>query len=135
MAFLLGVAVPAFGVMKIFSGGGDGVSWHDAQNWLVGGIPLPSDIVTIDQSGVFVKTSKDFLASSVTVGGKSVSTWSVEPFVFGTVVPATPEEPAIFLRKGGTLLLKGNGTVVLKGSFKNSEESLPTEPSMMILLE
>ena len=126
----------AWAATKSFSGGGDGKTWHDASNWFASGVPGASDAVTIDTSGASVTAEKDFLAQSVTLGGKTASAWTVALFASGTITPATTSDPAILIRKDGTVTLKGaGGTVTAKGPFKNSEESLPSEPSVMILLQ
>lgn len=126
----------ADGATKTFSAGGDGTTWHDEQNWFTEGVPAASEAVTIDKSGVVVAVKKDFVAQSVTLGGKASSTWTVESFVYGTITPTTASDHAIVTRKGGTVIMKGaGGTVTAKGPFKNSEESLPSEPSLMILLQ
>ena len=131
----LSLVTPVYAATKTFSGGGDGSTWHDEKNWFATGVPGSSDGVTVDKSGVTVEIAKDFLAQSVTVGGKTTSTWTVDPFVYGTIAPASSGDPAILIRKGGTVVMKGAGTVKVKGSFKNSEESLPTEPSVMVVLQ
>lgn len=124
----------AWAATKVFSGSGDGSTWHDEKNWFPEGVPGLTTAVTIDKSAVFAVAEKDFLAQSVTVGGKASSQWTSNAFVYGTVAPATTSDPAVFIRKGGTVVLKGSGTVTLKGPFKNSEESLPGEDSVLIWL-
>ena len=127
---------PAFAEVKVFGGAGDGTTWHDAANWSPTGVPAAADAVTVDKAGVAAAAQANFVAQSVTVGGKAASTWTVADFVYGTITPATTSDPAILLRKDGTVILKGaGGTVTAKGPFKNSEEALPTEPSVMILLQ
>ena len=134
--FALAVTAPAEGATKIFSGAGDGTAWHDDQNWSAAGVPANVDAVTIDTADAAVTAKKDFAAQSVTVGGKATATWTVDSSVYGTIAPTTTSDPAILIRKDGTVILKGtNGTVTVKGPFKNSEESLPSEPSVMILLQ
>ena len=126
---------PIVAAEKIFSGQGDGSTWHDGKNWFEEGVPSSGDAVTIDRTDVLATVGKDFLAQSVTVGGKAASRWTVNSFIYGTVSPPASIDPALLIRKDGTVALKGAGTVVLKGPLKNSEESLPGEPSVMILLE
>ena len=126
----------AWAATKSFSGGGDGTTWHDAGNWFPSGVPGLSDAATIDTAGASVTAKTNFLAQSVTVGGKTASAWTVALFASGTITPPTTSDPAILIRKDGTVTLKGaGGTVTAKGPFKNSEESLPAEPSAMILLQ
>lgn len=140
VAFLLVVSVclpsPAWGATKVFSGGGNGTTWHDANNWFPAVVPTTGDAVTVDATNLAVSVQQNFVAQSITVGGKATSSLTVDAFVYGTVTPSTTSDPAIVLRKGGTVTLKGaGGTMTVKGSFKNSEESLPAEPSVMILLQ
>ena len=121
---------------KIFSGSSDGTTWHDVKNWLPEGIPGATDAVLIDLSAAAVTVSKkDFLAGSITVGGKAVSGFSVESFVYGTLTPSSNSDPAILIRRDGVVTLQGEGTVTAHGPFKNTEEALSSEPSVMVLLE
>ncbi len=120
---------------KVFSGTGDGTSWHDAGNWFTGGVPSAIDGVTINKSNLAVVVPDDFIAQSIVVAGKAVSNLTIEPFVYGTITPPTPSDPALYIRKDGTVVLSGAGIIVMKGSFKNSEEQLATESSVMILLQ
>lgn len=140
--FLLGLlflllAAPSYAATKIFSGGGtDATLWHDDSNWFATGIPAATDAVTVDKADASVTVKKEFAAQSVTVGGKATSTWAVDPFVYGTITPASTSDPAILIRKNGTVVLKGaGGTVVAKGLFKNTEETLPAQPSVMVVIQ
>lgn len=126
---------PIVAAEKIFSGQGDGSTWHDGKNWFEEGVPSSGDAVTIDRTNLLVVVEKDFLAQSVTVGGKAASRWTVDSFVYGAISPPTSSDPALLIRKDGTVVLKGAGTVVLKGPLKSSQEALQGEPSVMILLE
>lgn len=129
------VTSSVFAATKVFSGGGDGALWHDADNWFAVGAPALTDAVTIDKASASVTAKKDFAAQSVTLGGKTTATWTADNFIYGTITPSTTSDPAILIRKNGTVVMKGAGVVTLKGPFKNTEESLPTEPSVMVLLE
>jgi hypothetical protein len=129
------IAGHVYAEQKAFSGSGDGSSWHDAANWFASGVPSAADAVAINKSGMTVATAIDFAAQSVLVAGKAVSSWEVAPFVYGTVTPPTSSDNALYIRRDGTVVLSGAGTIVLKGSFKNSEEHLATESSVMILLQ
>lgn len=134
-SFFCLMAPAALAAEKLFSGGGDGTSWTDADNWFPTGVPGSTDAVTLNDKNLAVSTSDTFAALSVTVGGKEVSDWTVNSFVYGTLAPAAATDPAILIRKDGAVTMKGAGTVILKGSFKNTEEGLGSEPSLMILLE
>lgn len=135
VAWALAEAPPAYAASKTFSGGGDGTLWHDDENWYAEGIPAAADDVTIDKSGVEVSAAEEFAARSVTVGGKASAAWTADPYVYGEIAPVSDSDPALLIRKDGTVVMKGPGAVTLKGSFKNSEETLPTEPSFLIQLE
>lgn len=125
----------AYGSTKIFSGSGDGTLWHDDNNWSEPGVPGIKDDVKIDLADATVKTNKDFSAKSISVSGKTTSTWQTENFVYGTITPDSNKDNAILIRKNGTVILQGAGVITVKGSFKNSEEQLPTEPSPMVVLK
>lgn len=125
----------ALAAEKVFSAAGDGTSWSNASNWSPTGVPALTDAVTITLKGASVTASSDFVVQSLTVGGKGAATWTVNSFVFGTLTPTSTSDTAILNRKDGTLVLKGAGTITLKGSFLNSEQSLASEPSLLIILE
>lgn len=131
-----GPASPAEAAAKVFSGGGtDATRWHDDHNWFAATIPTKADAVTIDLTGASVTATDTFAAQSITVGGKTTAALTADSFVYGAITPESTSDPAMLIRKNGTVVMKGAGVVVLKGPFKNTEESLPTEPSVMILLE
>ena len=131
------LAAPAFADVKTFSGGGDGTTWHDTSNWFSLGVPAQTDAVTVDKASASLSIEKDFAAQSITIGGKTTSTLSAVSFVYGTVVPTGTgvTTPAILLRKNGTLVMHGSGVVKLKGPFKNTEQTLQSEPSVQVLLQ
>ncbi len=126
---------PAQAEQKVFTGSGDAVSWHDAANWFTSGVPAISDAVTINKTDIAVTVDDDFYAQSILVAGKTVSSLTIDPFVYATITPETSSDPAIYIRKDGTVVLSGAGTIVMKGLFKNSEEQIATESSVMILLQ
>ena len=120
---------------KVFIGSGDGTGWHDAANWFETGVPSIADVVVINKAGIAALTQDDFEAQSVTVAGKAVSSWTVDTHVYGSLTPPTTRDPAIYIRKDGTVVLSGSGVIVMHGPLKNSEERLATEASVMILLQ
>lgn len=129
------MTAPAHAATKIFSGAAtDATVWHDDDNWFSKGVPGLTDATVIDLSSASVKASKEFKAKSVTVGGKATSTFTTANFVYGTLTPDSTSDPAILIRKNGTVVLTGEGTITAKGPYKNSEETLPTEPSVMVVL-
>ena len=132
---LMGMGGSVWAASKVFSGAGDGSAWQEPENWSPSGAPALTDTATIDVASIAVSASQDFLAESVIVGGKSNASWMVEPFVYGTIIPVTTADPAILLRNGGTVVFQGAGVVKAKGPFKSSNEALPSEPSVMILLQ
>ena len=132
--FLFCLTPAAGAAEKVFSGAGDGSAWTDKDNWFSTGIPTANDSVVIDLSNASVTVSKDFKAQSIIIGGKTTSTFTSQDFVYGEITPASSADAAIYIRKNGTVTLKGSGTITAKGSFKNSEEALVSEPSVMILL-
>lgn len=126
---------PGFAAVQVFSAGGDDVSWTDKDNWSPVGVPDVTSDVVIDLANSAVTVSKDFKAKSVTVGGKATSKWTSQNFIYGKVSPAAATDTAVLIRKKGTVVMTGQGTVTLTGAFKNTEEALPTEPSVMVLLQ
>ena len=137
MTFMLMLAPPVFAEVKTFSGGGDGTTWHDLSNWFSTGVPAVTDAVTVDKANANLSIEQDFVAQSIVVGGKTSAALSAASFVYGTVTPTGTgvTTPALFIRKNGTVVLHGSGVVKLKGPFKNTEETLQSEPSVQILLQ
>lgn len=137
--FLVFLCAAAYAGEKQWSGKGDGASWEDTSNWYPEGIPAASDDISIDATGVAsgadVLASRTFSVKSLTVGGKKESVFTSADFVYGTISPAQKTDDAIYIRKEGSVTLKGVGEITLKGSFKNSEESLASEPAFMFQLE
>lgn len=120
---------------KQWSGAGDGISWEDALNWNPASVPVSSDDPVIDAQGANTTASKTFSARTLKVGGRKESNFTTYDFIYGTIAPAKETETALYIRKDGLVTLKGPGDITLKGSFKNSEESLPDEPGFMFAAE
>ena len=120
---------------KQWSGNDDALSWEKDINWFFNGVPALADNVVINAQGASVtisKTSEIFNAASLTVGGRTGSTVTVENFVYGLIDPASSADNALYIRKDGEVVLQGGGGVVtLKGMFMNSEQTIPNEPAFM----
>ena len=129
------MAMPVYAAEKQWSGGGDGASWEDLSNWSPVGVPSASDDVTINTQNANVAATKTFNAKTLTLGGRKESNFVVQDFVYGTISPAQHTDTALHIQKDGFVTLEGVGDITLKGSFKNSEESLASEPSFMFLAE
>ena len=116
---------------KQWSGAGDAATWEDDSNWSPAAVPTTTDDVIIDTDAAKPSISKTFNAQSVVVGGRKDSSLTKVNFVYGTVKPAKTTDNALHIRKKGSVTMQGTGTVTLKGTFKNSEESPPDEPAFM----
>jgi len=116
---------------KQWSAAGDAVSWEDASNWYPAVLPTGSDDASIDAENASALASKTFVAKTVTVGGRKESIFTTNDFIYGTITPDKNTDNALYIRKDGSVTLKGAGDITLKGAFKNSEESLSSEPSFM----
>ena len=124
-----GLAVAA---EKNWAGAGDGTSWSDDDNWSPAVAPTSADDALIDTEAASVACAQTFAAKSITLGGRKAATLTSENFVYGEVAPATGSGTAALNRAGGIFKLKGAaGTVTLKGGYKDSEETLVSEPSFM----
>ena|SRR3989338_4018589 len=127
---------PVLADSKVFTGSGDGVTWHDVANWSAQGVPGAGDVVTVDKANAAITANQTVAVGSLTVGGKASSALTMDIFADGEIVPASVNDVALHIRKDGAVVLKGTGSrVILRGSFKNSEESMPSEPSVLILLQ
>jgi hypothetical protein len=133
-AFAAATAV-AYCADKNWVGAGDASTWADGKNWHPQGEPTSVDDVTIDLKDASATAAKTFESKSVTVGGGNNSTFSTEDFIYGNIVPGSSSDEALYIRKDGTVVLRGAGTITLKGMFKNTEESVIGEESFMFTLE
>lgn len=121
---------------KNWNAQGDQEDWFDAANWLPTGTPSAEDAAKVDLKDASVDIGETFEAQSLTVGGKKNSTVSVGSFVTGTVQPANETDDAVLLRRQGKLILKGStGKMTVKGTYKDSEEIIPEEPSFMLYVK
>lgn len=133
---LLLLSVAVYAADKSWTGGGDGTYWSDTQNWFPVGVPTSADDVMIDLNNAGVICGKTFEAKSITMGGANTSALTSNDFIYGTVVPSSGSDNALYIRKNGSITLKGPGTLTLKGKFKNSEEEGPPgEEAFMFTLE
>ena len=121
--------------LKYWSQVGDNVSFEDAANWLPSGIPNLDDDVEIIQVGANILASETFHLKSLAIGGKGDTSLRVDDFVIGEISPEQNTDIALYIKKGGNVILQGSGQVKLSGSFKNSEESLVTSPAFMFSAE
>ncbi len=135
IAALSTVASPeASAVDKNWVGSGDASTWADAKNWLPNITPSSADNVTIDLKDSNVTAAKTFEAKSLYIGGASNSTFSTNNFIYGNLTPDSSSDYALYIRKGGLVILNGQGTITLKGTFINTEETLSGQESFMFQL-
>ena len=121
---------------KSWTGAGDGVDWFDDENWNAESYPTAADDVLINKTDASASISETFLARSITLGGTVPSALRSEEFISGTVAPAAVSDIAVLNRRDGTMALKGSeGTVVLKGTYKDSEENLASQPSLVLYVQ
>ncbi len=125
----------AYGAEKNWIAAGDASTWADPNNWNPEGTPSSVDDVTIDLEGSSATAGETFEAKSVTVGGGNPSIFSTGNFIYGEITPASPSDEALYIKKDGTVVLNGAGTITLKGMFKNTEETVTGEESFMFTLE
>jgi len=126
---------PVMADSKSWDSGGDDSSWNDSDNWHPAAVPVIADDIIIDYDGASVLCDATFRAKSVTIGGRETSEMTSDNFVYGLIEPDMPSEVAILNRRGGHIILKGAGTLTLKGEYKDSEAGLGAEPSFMFWVE
>jgi hypothetical protein len=123
---------PAYAADKSWNAQGDQVDWFDDSNWLPAGAPSASDSAKIDMLDASVDLSKNYEIQSLTLGGKRASHLSVSNFTSGNITPGDVTKDAVINRKDGLLTLKGSaGRMTLRGTYKDTEEVIPDEPSFM----
>lgn len=121
---------------KTWNASGDGASWFDEDNWLPTAVPTSADDVLINTQDAAVDVSQTFEVKSLTLAGTIASRLTVDPLIFGTAAPAEGSDLAIHNRRDGLLTLRGStGTVVLRGKYKDSEEILANQPSLVFFVE
>lgn len=126
---------PAQAAEKTWEGAGDSKSWFDDPNWLPAAAPAPADDVMIDSENAGVNISQTFNVRSLTIGGHYASTLTSDEFISGTVDPGSGTKVAILNRRGGKLILKRAGALKTKGQYKDSEESLANQPSLVFYVK
>ena len=126
---------PAVSEDKTWSASGDGTNWSDEDNWTPAVEPASGDDILIDAGDAAVVCTETFKAKSITMGGRETPSLTSNNFIFGTVSPDSGSGIAVLNRSGGTITLKGAGTLTLQGQYKDSEESLTPEPSFMFWIE
>ena len=110
--------------------------WSDETNWYPEGVPGSQDDVMINGAGAKVTAESTYRAKSLTLGGHHESSLTSEEFVSGTVEPASVNDVAILNRKDGYYELKGGaGTVHVRGTYKDSEESMAEKPSFVFYVK
>lgn len=136
-AFLgLTLAVPSWAVERSWTGQAGTDEWEDAANWLPASPPTSADDVFLNLADASATISGTFEAKSITVGGNEASTLAVEQFVSGTVEPASTSEVALWNRRDGVVVIRGSGgEVTLKGQYKDSEDSLAKQRSLVLRIQ
>jgi len=126
----------SFAEEKNWNAQGDGTAWTDDANWLPAAAPTVSDDAVVNLKDASVDISQSFNLGYLTIGGKQTSTVKVSNFTEANVVPGNVTDNAILNRRDGNLTLKGSaGTITLKGTYKDSEEIIPDEPSFMLYVK
>lgn len=135
LSVLLVISVSA--ADKTWSGGSDGVSWSDQDNWYPSEVPTANDDVLIDIEDGQISANQTFTAKSITIGGREVTILTTDSFVFGTIEPDEVTDSAIINRSGGKITLSGSGVITLKGKYESSKQAstIISEPSFMFWIE
>lgn len=127
--------ISAYPEQKSWTGSGDTLQWHEAENWTPASAPGSTSEAEIDSEGIDVTITQTFEAESITLAGVYSSSLTAQDFVYGTVAPESSLDSAILVRKGGRLILKGPGVITLRGSYTDSEQSLSPQPSLLFWVE
>ena len=129
-------ALPVYAADKNWTGEGDGTDWFDDTNWLPDGKPASSENAKVDLTAARVEVGQAFEAQSLIIGGKKDSEISVSNFVNGELSPSNSTDNSAIVRRDGKLILKGSsGKIKLKGTYKDSEEIIPDEPSFLLYVK
>ena len=110
--------------------------WFEDGNWFPQEAPTSADDATISSPNATVDISQTFNAKSITVGGTQPCSLNIDNFVSGLVAPDANTDIAILNRRDGVIKIKGSaGTTKLKGTYKDSEESLADQPSFVFYVK
>ncbi len=120
---------------RVFNAEGDGTSWSDDNNWSPAIAPTIADDVLINMENGSVVCTQTFKARSVTIGGSWDSILTSDNFIFGAISPDSTSDIAVHNRKGGIFRLISVGTVILRGQYKDSQESPVAQPSFIFSTE
>lgn len=120
---------------KTWTGPADTTDFFGDENWYPSPHPAPPDNATINAKGANVNLSETFNVKSITLGGNEESYLTTDEFISGTIAPDTASDIAILNRRNGHLILKGPGTVKTKGTYKDSEENLAAQPSLVFSVQ
>jgi hypothetical protein len=132
LAMTVFFTVPAFAADKNWNASGDAADWTDDQNWSSWGVPTAADDVSLNYQDASVNVTQTFNAKTLTLGSNRNSTMTVEDFITGTVAPAASSDVAVLNAQQGKLILKGPaGKVTLKGQYKESDQTLADQPSLI----
>ena len=116
---------------KTWKGSTDATDFFGDENWYPSPHPAAPDNATINAKEADVKLSETFNVKSITLGGNEESHLTTDEFISGTIAPNAVSDIAILNRRDGHLVLKGPGTVKAKGTYKDSEEDLAAQPSLV----
>ncbi len=133
--FIIFFSPSVYAADKTWVGSGDASTWADQKNWLPSGVPTSADDITIDFKDSSVTAGKTFETRTLIIGGASASAFATDNFIYGGIAPSSASDDALYIRKDGIATLKGEGTITLKGKFKNTEEALIGEESFIFILE
>ena len=126
-------AAPLMAEDKTWVATADAADWSAANNWTPALAPTAADDVLINSDSASTLLSRTFNVKSLTLAGNAPSILKVEEFTSGNIVPASTLDIAVLNRKDGHLILQGaGGTVVLKGSYKDSEKDITPQPSLVV---
>ena len=127
--------LPVHAADKTWTGSVDATDWSGDENWYPSPAPAPVDNVTINSKDANVRISETFTTKSLTLGGNEETYLTTEDFISGKIEPISKSDVAILNRKDGHLVLKGAGTLVVKGTYKDSEENLAAQPSLVFTVQ
>lgn len=109
--------------------------WFEDANWFPQSAPTALDDATINSKNAAVNIAQTYEAKSITIGGTQTSTLTTNEFVSGVIEPDQTSDIAVLSRLGGTFKLKGAGTTRIRGKYKDSEETLTDQPSLVFYVK
>lgn len=127
--FLVTTAFQLSAQQVTWDGGGDGVSWNDANNWNPNAIPVSTDSVTIDADVSVTLSGSNGACADLVIGG----TGAGDTLIVATTVNLDIGVGSFTLSGAGDLLdLQGTSSMNVEGDWNNNGGTFNANNSLVV---